>query len=159
MRASWKVMNSKIEQCIVIKVLIDSGEKPAKIFLKYKKVFRNECVSRTHIFEQARRFKEGRRSVYDDQRPSAPVTVTTNENVNRLRALLTTDHRLTTRMLSVELGLTMRPSISCFTTSYTCKNCAQNSFRMHWHIHLSQYANISHSTLEHNVTTGKMQDF
>ncbi len=57
-------MDLKIEQRAVIKFLIESGEKPAKIFSKLKKVFRNECALRACIFEWARRFKEGRRSVY-----------------------------------------------------------------------------------------------
>ncbi len=98
-------MDSKIEQRIVIKFLIDSGKKLAKIFLKLKKVFCDECASKARIFEWARRFKEGRRSVYNDERPGTPVTVTTNANVNHLRAFLTTDRCLTTRMLSVELGI------------------------------------------------------
>ncbi len=54
-------MDSKIEHRVVIKFLIDSGEKPAKIFLKLKKVFRNECASRARVFKWARRFEEGRR--------------------------------------------------------------------------------------------------
>ncbi len=62
-------MDSKIEQR-VIKFLINSGEKPAKIFLKLKKVLYNERVLRAHVLEWARWFKEGR-SVYNDKRPSA----------------------------------------------------------------------------------------
>ncbi len=98
-------MDSKIEQCVVIKFLITLGEKQAEIFLKLKKVFRNECALRARVFEWASRFKEGRRPVYDNEQPGVPVTVTTNANVNSLRALLTTDHCLTTQMLSVELGI------------------------------------------------------
>ncbi len=52
-------MDSKIEQR-VIKFLIDSGEKMAKIFLKLKKVFGNECALRACVFEWARWFEEGR---------------------------------------------------------------------------------------------------
>ncbi len=100
-------MDLKIEQCVVIKFLINSSEKLPKIFLK---VFRNECTSKDRVFEWASRFKEGRRSVYDNERPGAPVMVTTNANVTRLHALLTTDCHLTTRMPSVELG------INCETT-------------------------------------------
>ncbi len=51
-------MDSKIEQRVVIKFLIDSGEKPAKIFLKLKNLFRNKCVLRARILEWARRFKK-----------------------------------------------------------------------------------------------------
>ncbi len=98
-------MDSKIEPYVVIKFLIDSGEKLNKIFLKLKKVFCNECASRARVFEWARWFKEGKRSVYDNERPDTPVIVTTNANVNHLHALLTTNCHLTTRMLSVELGI------------------------------------------------------
>ncbi len=49
------------------------GEKPTKIFLKLKKVFRNEFALRARVFEWACRFKEGRRSVYDDERPGVPA--------------------------------------------------------------------------------------
>ncbi len=66
-------MDSKIEHRVVTKFLINSGEEPAKIFLKVKKMFRNECAQRAHVFEWARQFKEGRRSVYDDERPGAPA--------------------------------------------------------------------------------------
>ncbi len=68
-------------------------------------MFHNECASRARIFEWARRFKEGRKSVCDDERLGTPVTVTTNANVNRLRALLTTNCHLRTQILSVELGI------------------------------------------------------
>ncbi len=68
-------------------------------------MFCDECASRAYVFECAHRFKEGRRFVYDDERLGEPVTVTTNANFNRLRVLLTTDNCLTTRMLSVELGI------------------------------------------------------
>ncbi len=98
-------MNLKIEQRVVIKFLINSGEKLAKIFLKLKKVLLNECASRACIFKRARRFTEGRRYVYDDERPGVPIMVTTNANVNHLHPLLTTDHHLMTQMLSVELGI------------------------------------------------------
>ncbi len=60
-------MDLKIEQRVVIKFLIDSGETPAKILLKLKKVFCNDCASRARVFEWVRQFKEGWRSVYDDE--------------------------------------------------------------------------------------------
>ncbi len=34
----------------------------------------------------------------------------------------------------------MRPSVSCFTASYTCNNCVQNSFQMHRHMAHSSLA-------------------
>ncbi len=49
-------------------------------------------------------------------------------------------------------ALIVRPSVSCFTTSYTCKNCTQNSFRMHRHIHLPRCANIWRKKYSHVAT-------
>ncbi len=77
-------MDSKIEQHIVIKFFITSGEKPAETFLKLKKVFRNKCASRARVFEWACRFKEGRRSVYDDE----PWGVPEKMQCSQMKAML-----------------------------------------------------------------------
>ncbi|KAJ8959029.1 hypothetical protein NQ318_022283 [Aromia moschata] len=37
-----------------------------------KEVYGNECLSRTHVFEWFKRFKEGRETTEDDPRPGRP---------------------------------------------------------------------------------------
>ncbi len=134
-------MDLKVEQCIVIKFLIDSGEKPVKIFLKLKKVFRNECASRARIFEWAHRFKEGRSSVYNDERPSAPAKMQRSQMKVMLVCFFDVHgivhhkfvppHQTVTAKLYLKVLGHLRVRIT-----------RVRIMTMHSHIHLSQYANI-----------------
>ncbi len=65
-------MDSKIEQCVDILIFDRFKRKSSKIFVKLKKVFRNEFVSRACVFKWARWLKEGR-SVYDNERLGVPL--------------------------------------------------------------------------------------
>ena len=56
-------------------------------------------MSRTHLFEWHRRFKEGREEVEDDHRSGRPSTTRTDENVERVRQKVGSDYRLTVRMI------------------------------------------------------------
>lgn len=51
------------EQRSVIKFLVKSGESPTKIFGKLQETFKECCLSRTQVFEWAKRFKDGRESI------------------------------------------------------------------------------------------------
>jgi len=57
-------------------------------------------VSRTSLFEWHRRFKEGRDEVEDDHRSGRSSTSRTEENVQRVREKVWSDHRLTVRMIA-----------------------------------------------------------
>ncbi len=94
-----------MKQRIVIQFLVKSGVKPTEILQKLKAVYGDDCMSKTRVFEWARRFREGRESVEDDPREGAPVSSRTEPNVERLRALVTADRRLTLRALSEELHI------------------------------------------------------
>ena len=65
----------------------------------------DDTMSRTHLFEWHRRFKEGREEVEDDQRSGRPSTSRTDENVERVRQKVQSDCRLTVRMIADELGM------------------------------------------------------
>ncbi len=134
-------MDLKTEQRFVIKFLIDSGEEPAEIFLKLKKLFRNECASRAHIFKWARRFKEDRRSVYDNERPSVPVRM----QCSQMKAMLVCFfyvHRIVHHEF-VPLYQTVTAKfylvvLGCLRARIT----RVHIMTMHRHIHISWYANI-----------------
>jgi len=51
------------------------------------------------------RFKEGRECVDDDAREGRPSTSRVDENIQRIHDLVMSDRRLTTRMISEELGI------------------------------------------------------
>jgi histone-lysine N-methyltransferase SETMAR len=51
------------------------------------------------------RFLGGREDVEDDERPGRPVTMKTDENVDKVRTLVRNDRRLSFRMLAEELNV------------------------------------------------------
>ncbi|XP_055916895.1 protein GVQW3-like [Eupeodes corollae] len=84
------------KQRAVIQFSVKSGEKASKILRKLQVVYGDDSMSKTSVFECAKRFKEGRESVEDDPREGTPVT---------FLMLITSDRRLSIRALSYELNI------------------------------------------------------
>jgi len=93
------------EQRIVIKFLVKSGDKPAEILRKLQHVYKEDSLVKSCVYKWADRFKKGRESVEDDPREPPPRTSRTPENLDRLRALVVADRRMTIRMLADELNI------------------------------------------------------
>jgi hypothetical protein len=49
-----------------------------------KKVCGDECLSRTHVFDCFKRFKEGREELGDDQHPGHPTTSKTDAIIEKV---------------------------------------------------------------------------
>jgi hypothetical protein len=49
-----------------------------------KKVYGDECLSYTQVFEWFKRFKEEWEEIGDDQRPSRPSTSKTDANIKKV---------------------------------------------------------------------------
>lgn len=64
-RSVVKMSDSCYKQRGVIQFLVKSSEKPSEIFRKLQVVYGDECLSKTRVFEWAKRLKEGRESVDD----------------------------------------------------------------------------------------------
>lgn len=56
-----------------------------------------EVMSRARVFDQHKRFKEGRDDVHDDAQSGGPVTLRTRENIERVRNLVCSNSQLTVR--------------------------------------------------------------
>jgi hypothetical protein len=69
-----------------------------------REVYGEDTLSRAWVFEWHRRFLGGREDVEDDERPGHPVTMKTNENVEKVRTLVRND-RLSIRMIAKELNV------------------------------------------------------
>jgi len=61
------------------------------------------ALSRAHVFEWHKRFSEGREDVEHDKQCGYLATMKTDENVEKLRTLVRTDHYLGIRMILEEL--------------------------------------------------------
>jgi len=62
-------------------------------------------MSRTQCYEWFKRFKAGRMSVGEDPRPWRPSTSTDDDNVERVRAVIRGNRRLTVREVDDEVGI------------------------------------------------------
>ncbi len=134
-------MDSKIEQRVVIKFLIDSGEKPAKIFLKLKKVFLNECALRARVFEWASRLKEGRRSVCNDERLGVPARMQ-RSLMKEMLVYFSDGHGIVHHKFVPPHQTVMAKFYLEILGHLRAQITQVRIMTLHRHIHLSQYANI-----------------
>ena len=65
-------------------------------------VYGDSSMSRTKVFEWHKRFVEGRE---DDPKSGRPCTSTTDTNIETVRQLVRSDHRLTIRVIANEVGM------------------------------------------------------
>ena len=70
-----------------------------------QKVYGDETLSRSHVFEWHKQFKEGREDVEDDSRSGRPSSSRTADNVERVKQMVRGDCRLTVRMIADELEI------------------------------------------------------
>jgi len=76
-----------------------------------KKVYGDECLSCTEVFEWLRRFKEGRESIGDDQRPGRPSASETDANIENVGEVARQNRSLSIRAVIQLKGSTIkRPS-------------------------------------------------
>ena len=77
-----------------------------------KKVYGDDCMSRTQVYTWFTRFKNGRDDLNDDPRSGRPEASNRAELVGKVREIIAIDANLTMRMLSEELN-------SSYCTIYT----------------------------------------
>ena len=92
----------KFEQRCAIKFCVKLGESAA---VTYEKLQRAYEESRAQVFRWHKSFLEGREQVEDEPHVGRPSTSKMDDNVERVRSLVRSDHRLTLRMISSELNL------------------------------------------------------
>lgn len=98
-------MTERVEQRICIKFCFLLGRSSAETVRMIKTAFRDDSMSEAQIKLWYRRFKNGRESVESDPRSGRPSTGRTPENVERVRAAINENRRLTVRGLSEDLGI------------------------------------------------------
>jgi len=65
-----------------------------------KKVYDDECLSRTQVFEWFERFKEGREEIGDNQRPGHPSTSKTDTNIENVSEIVQQNRHLSIRAVA-----------------------------------------------------------
>ena len=70
---------------------------------------------RTQCYEWFKHFKEGRNSVGEDPRPGGTSTSTNDDHVERFRAVIRGNRRLTVRKVADEVGISIGSFHQIFT--------------------------------------------
>ncbi len=63
-----KMQSDTLEERYAIKFCFKLGKKATETYGMLQTAFRQSCMNRTSVFERHKRFKEGRKSVRDDER-------------------------------------------------------------------------------------------
>jgi len=87
-------------------------------------------MSRTQRYECFKHFKESRMSVGEDPRPGRPSTSTNDDHVERVRAVIRGNRRLTVREDADEVGISMGSCHQIFTKKLSMRRVSANSCRV-----------------------------
>ncbi|KAG5318103.1 SETMR methyltransferase, partial [Pseudoatta argentina] len=90
---------AKCEIRSVIRYLVWKGKTPVEVYNEVKTAYGDKGMNRTSVFKWCREFKNGRTSVYDDQRSGRP-SILTDDIVEKIENALRDDRRLTVDELS-----------------------------------------------------------
>ncbi|GFG30570.1 hypothetical protein Cfor_10488 [Coptotermes formosanus] len=119
------MLDKKIEQRINIKFLVKLKKTATETVYLLREAYGEDALSKSRVFEWHKRFSEGRENVEDDERSGRPVTMKTDENVERVRTLLRTDRRLGLRKIAEKLHMSKETVRQILTSDlYMQKVCA-----------------------------------
>ena len=93
-----------MEQRANIKFCVKLEKKFAETYELMKKIYGDDCMSRTQVYTQFTRFKNGREDLNDDLRPGRSEVSNRAELVEKVREIIGIDANFTTRMLAEELN-------------------------------------------------------
>ena len=82
------MLSVNMEQCINVKFCMKLGKPAKEKHSLLKKVYGDECLSSTQVFEWFKRFKEGREEIGDNQGPSRPSTSKTDTNIKKVSEIV-----------------------------------------------------------------------
>lgn len=98
---------SKEEIRFVIKFCALSGQTPGDTLNQITKVYGDNSVCQTIVFDWHKRFREGRTSIEDNERSGLPVSKHSEQAVEEVRALLKEDRRYTLKDLALATGFSV----------------------------------------------------
>jgi hypothetical protein len=82
-----KMTDTNIEQHTNIKFLAKLKKTATEMYQLLLEVHGEHTLSQARVFEWHRGFLGGREDVEDDERPGRPITMKTDENVDKVRTL------------------------------------------------------------------------
>jgi len=93
------------EQRANIKFCFKLGKSFTETFNLMKKVYCNDALSRTRVYEWYKRFRDGRVDINDDEHPGAKKSVVTDRNMEVVRDFITKEPKCSLRYMEGELNI------------------------------------------------------
>ena len=78
------MLSVNVKQSMNVKFCVKLGKSAAETYDLLKKVYGDEYLCRTQVFEWFKRFKEEREEIGDDQCPGRPSTSKTDANIKKV---------------------------------------------------------------------------
>jgi hypothetical protein len=118
-----------IEHRTNIKFLTKLKETASETYKLLREIYGKNTLPRARVFEWHRRFLGEREDVKDDERPGCPVTMKTDENVDKVRTLVKNDRRLSIRIIAEELNVDKETVRQISTENLKMKVCVPRWFQ------------------------------
>ncbi|PNF20350.1 Mariner Mos1 transposase [Cryptotermes secundus] len=113
-----------MDQRICIKFCVKNEIKCYKVCEMLTKAYGESVMSKTRVYEWYKRFQDGREDVADDERPGRPSTSTTDENVEKVKAMIMNDRRITIREVADDVGISIGSCHEIFSNVLGMKRVA-----------------------------------
>jgi len=88
------MLSVNVEKRVNVKICVKLRKSATEAYDLLKKVYGNDFLSRTQVFEWFKMFKEGREEVGDDQCPGLPRTSKTDANIEKVGETVRQNRRL-----------------------------------------------------------------
>lgn len=112
-------MSENIQQRSFIKICARNGITAVEVLRMLEKVFGEQTLSRSSVFEWHKLFIEGRESVEDEQRAPRQRISTDKEHVKQIKEIVLKNRRLTIRDLADTVGISVG-SVNTILKDFLC---------------------------------------
>ena len=93
------------DQRICLKFCVKNAIKCSEAFKMLKKVFGHDAMSQSRVYDWYKRFREELEDFEDDARPGHPGTSITDENVEKIKAIVLNNSKIVIREVAEEIGI------------------------------------------------------
>jgi len=108
-RAFWcaaaRMSELELEQRMNTKFLVKLGKIGNKIREILVQVYGDSAMKKTAVYKWGKSFSEGRECVTDEERSGRPATSRTEENITKVRQILSENRRLTVRSIAEQVNI------------------------------------------------------
>ena len=96
-----------LEEQYAIKLYFKLGKNATEMYGMLQTAFGASCMNRASVFEWHKRFKEGRKSVKDDERCGKSKEVRTPELIDQIKNFMDKDHRVSIETISAQFDVSV----------------------------------------------------